>query len=53
MVGVASKILIVVGTQLEAGTSQPRRSTLDVVRRAFEDSGVEFINENGECAAYA
>jgi predicted transcriptional regulator len=33
--------------QLEAGTSQPRRSTLDVIRRAFESAGVEFIVENG------
>jgi len=27
--------------------SQPRRATLDVVRRAFEKAGVEFIDENG------
>jgi hypothetical protein len=27
---------------LEAGTS-PRRATLDVIRRAFESAGVEFI----------
>jgi predicted transcriptional regulator len=33
--------------QLEAGTSKPRRSTLDVIRRAFETAGVEFIDENG------
>jgi transcriptional regulator with XRE-family HTH domain len=33
--------------QLEAGTSQPRRATLDVIRRAFERAGVEFIDENG------
>ena len=33
--------------QLENGTSQPRRATLDVVRRAFEAAGVEFIDENG------
>src|ERR1700730_9597849 len=33
--------------QLEAGTSQPRRATLDVIRRAFERAGVEFIEENG------
>ena len=33
--------------QLEAGTSQPRRATLDVIRRAFERGGVEFIDENG------
>ena len=33
--------------QLEAGTSEPRRATLLVVRRAFEKAGVEIIDENG------
>jgi transcriptional regulator with XRE-family HTH domain len=33
--------------QLEKDGAQPRRSTLDVVRRAFEAAGVEFIDENG------
>src|SRR6266702_4255767 len=33
--------------QLEAGTSQPRRATLDVIRRAFERASVVFIDENG------
>src|ERR1700688_1549274 len=33
--------------QLENETSSPRRATLDVVRRAFEGAGVEFIDENG------
>jgi predicted transcriptional regulator len=33
--------------QLEAGTSEPRHSTVDVIRRAFERAGVEFIDENG------
>ena len=33
--------------QLEAGVSQPRRATLEVIRRAFEVAGVEFIDENG------
>ena len=33
--------------QLESGASQPRRATLDVIRRAFEMAGVEFIDENG------
>jgi transcriptional regulator with XRE-family HTH domain len=27
--------------------SQPRRATLEVVRRALEAGGVEFIDENG------
>ena len=33
--------------QLEAGTSQPRHATLEVIRRALEVAGVEFIDENG------
>ena len=33
--------------QLEAGSTQPRRATLDVVRRAFENAGVDFIDGNG------
>jgi transcriptional regulator with XRE-family HTH domain len=33
--------------QLEAGTHGPRRATLEVVRRALEAAGVEFIDENG------
>jgi hypothetical protein len=33
--------------QLEAGISQPRRATIDVIRRALEFAGVEFIDENG------
>ena len=33
--------------QLEAGSHGPRRATLDVVRRALEAAGVEFIDENG------
>jgi transcriptional regulator with XRE-family HTH domain len=42
-----SGVGIVTVHQLEAGTSQPRRATVDVVRRAFEAAGVEFIDENG------
>ena len=33
--------------QLEAGLHEPRRATLDVVRRCLEAAGVEFIEENG------
>jgi predicted transcriptional regulator len=43
----AAGVGVVTVHQLEAGTSEPRRSTLDVVRRAFEKAGVEFIDENG------
>ncbi len=38
---------IVTVHQLEAGVSQPRRATLEVIRRAFEAAGIEFIDENG------
>jgi predicted transcriptional regulator len=40
-------VSIITVHQLEAGSSQPRRATLDVIRRAFERAGVEFIDENG------
>ena len=33
--------------QFEKEGSQPRRATLEVVRRAFENASVEFIDENG------
>lgn len=38
---------IVTIRQLEAASHEPRRATLDVVRRALEAGGVEFIDENG------
>jgi hypothetical protein len=38
---------IVTVRQLEAGVNVPRRATLEVVRRAFETFGVEFIDEDG------
>jgi transcriptional regulator with XRE-family HTH domain len=43
----SAKVGIVTVRQLEAGTHQPRRATLDVVRRCLEAAGVEFIDENG------
>ena len=33
--------------QFEKEGTQPRRPTLEVVKRAFENAGVEFIDENG------
>ena len=39
----AAGVGIVTVHQLEAGTSEPRRATLQVIRRAFEAAGVEFI----------
>jgi transcriptional regulator with XRE-family HTH domain len=38
---------IVTVRQLEGGETQPRRATLDVIRRALESADVEFIDENG------
>ena len=42
-----ARVGIVTVHQLEAGLSQPRRATLEVIRQAFESAGVEFIDENG------
>jgi transcriptional regulator with XRE-family HTH domain len=39
-----ARVGIVTVHQLEAGISQPRRATLDVIQRAFEAAGVEFTN---------
>jgi transcriptional regulator with XRE-family HTH domain len=36
--------------QLEKDGSQSRRATLEVVQRALESAGVEFIEENGKGA---
>jgi hypothetical protein len=33
--------------QMEKDAAQPRRATQDVARRAFEEAGIEFIEENG------
>jgi transcriptional regulator with XRE-family HTH domain len=38
---------IVTVRQVESGLSEPRRATLEVIRRALERAGVEFIDENG------
>jgi ribosome-binding protein aMBF1 (putative translation factor) len=42
-----ARVGVVTVHQLEAASSQPRRATLDVIRRAFEAAGVEFIDGNG------
>jgi transcriptional regulator with XRE-family HTH domain len=42
-----ARVGIVTVHQLEAGVSQPRHATLEVIQRAFEAAGVEFIDENG------
>ena len=38
---------IVTVRQFEAGLNEPRRATLEVIKRAFEDADIEFIQENG------
>jgi transcriptional regulator with XRE-family HTH domain len=38
---------IVTVRQLEAGETQSRRATLEVIKRAMEAAGVEFLEENG------
>ena len=38
---------IVTVRQIEAGTTEPRRATLVVLRQAFDRAGVDFIDENG------
>ena len=48
-----ARVGIVTIRQLEAGIHEPRRSTLDVVRRALEAGGVQFIEENGGGAGVA
>ena len=42
-----AQVGIVTVRLLESGQNQPRRATLNVVRRTLEDAGVEFIDENG------
>ena len=42
-----ARVGVVTVHQLEAGVSQPRHATLEVIRRALESAGVEFIDENG------
>jgi transcriptional regulator with XRE-family HTH domain len=42
-----AQVGVVTVHQLEAGSSEPRRATLQAIRWAFETAGVEFIDENG------
>ena len=42
-----ARIGVVTVRQMESGIHEPRRATLDVVRRCFEAAGIEFIDENG------
>ncbi|WP_338832391.1 helix-turn-helix transcriptional regulator [Bradyrhizobium sp. 27S5] len=43
----AAGVGVVTVHQLEAGSAAPRRATLEVIQRAFQAAGVEFIDENG------
>jgi transcriptional regulator with XRE-family HTH domain len=43
----AARVGVVTVRQFEGGASQPRNATLDVLQRALESAGVEFIAENG------
>jgi len=38
---------IVTVRQVEAGFNKPRRATLEVIARALESAGIQFIDENG------
>jgi transcriptional regulator with XRE-family HTH domain len=42
-----AQVGVVTVRQLEAAAHEPRRATLDVIKRCFEAAGVEFIDENG------
>jgi transcriptional regulator with XRE-family HTH domain len=42
-----AQVGVVTVRQFEGGGAQPRPATLDVVTRALEAAGVEFIPENG------
>lgn len=41
----AAGVGVVTVRQLEAGSSQPRRATMEVLRRALESAGVQFVDE--------
>jgi len=42
-----ARVGVVTVRQFEAGNIEPRRATLDVIERALQSAGVEFIDENG------
>ena len=42
-----ARVGIVTVRQVEAGLTEPRRATLEVIRRALEVAGVEFIDDDG------
>jgi transcriptional regulator with XRE-family HTH domain len=46
----AARVGVVTVRQFEGEKAAPRNATLDVLRRAIEAAGVEFIPENGSGA---
>ena len=42
-----ARVGIVTVRQFEADAHNPRRATIEVIKRALEFAGVEFIDENG------
>ena len=50
LAGVAG-VEIVTVRQLEAGVHTPRRATMEVIQRALEEAGVEFIVQTGAAQA--
>jgi transcriptional regulator with XRE-family HTH domain len=43
----AARVGVVTIRQFESSDTEPRRATIDVIKRALEAAGVEFIDENG------
>lgn len=46
----AARVGVVTVRQFEGGKVAPRNATLEVLRRALEEAGVEFIPEDGSGA---
>jgi transcriptional regulator with XRE-family HTH domain len=42
-----ARVGIVTVRQFEAGAHEPRQATVEVIKRAFESAGIQFIDENG------
>ena len=42
-----AEVGVVTIRQVEAGMTEPRKATLTVIRQAFENAGIDFIDENG------
>jgi transcriptional regulator with XRE-family HTH domain len=42
-----ARVGVVTIHQFETGVSQPRRATVDAIKRTLEVAGIEFIDANG------